>query len=82
MNWENCSVLVTGGASFIGSHLVDALVTGPLNRVASNELGKKLLGWEPEVKFINGLHKTIDWYFATKSQDHVRSSFNRLLIER
>ena len=27
MNWDDCSVLVTGGASFIGSHLVDALVT-------------------------------------------------------
>lgn len=26
MNWQNCPVLVTGGASFIGSHLVDALV--------------------------------------------------------
>ena len=24
--WQNCCVLVTGGASFIGSHLVDALV--------------------------------------------------------
>jgi len=26
MKWQRCSVLVTGGASFIGSHLVDALV--------------------------------------------------------
>jgi len=26
MNWQDCPVLVTGGASFIGSHLVDALV--------------------------------------------------------
>ena len=26
MNWQGIRVLVTGGASFIGSHLVDALV--------------------------------------------------------
>ena len=26
MDWTNRSVLVTGGASFIGSHLTDALV--------------------------------------------------------
>ena len=26
MNWTDTRVLVTGGASFIGSHLVDALV--------------------------------------------------------
>src|SRR6266516_5680224 len=37
---------------------------GPLNRVADNSLAKKLLGWEPEVPFAEGLHRTIDWYFA------------------
>ena len=26
MNWQNCNVLVTGGASFIGSNLVHAMV--------------------------------------------------------
>ena len=37
MNWKGKSVLVTGGASFIGSHLTDALVErGASVRVADN----------------------------------------------
>jgi nucleoside-diphosphate-sugar epimerase len=56
--------------------------TGPMNRVASNALGKKLLGWEPKVKFVDGLHLTIDWYFETKRRDHVRAYLDRMLTER
>jgi nucleoside-diphosphate-sugar epimerase len=56
--------------------------TGPLNRVADNSLAKRLLGWEPEVKFIDGLHKTIDWYFSTKEPDRVRAILDRMLTER
>ena len=56
--------------------------TGPLNRVADPSLAKRLIGWEPRMKFIDGLHRTIDWYFATKDVDHVRSYFERMLTER
>ncbi|MBU6423921.1 MAG: NAD-dependent epimerase/dehydratase family protein, partial [Chloroflexi bacterium] len=38
--------------------------TGPLNRVADNSLARRLLGWEPTVDLISGLHRTIDWYFG------------------
>ena len=56
--------------------------TGPLNRVADNSLGRRLLGWEPKVKFIDGLHKTIDWYFADKNRDAVASVLEARLTER
>ncbi|MEK7407509.1 MAG: NAD-dependent epimerase/dehydratase family protein, partial [Acidobacteriota bacterium] len=56
--------------------------TGPMNRVADNSLAKKLLGWEPEVKFIDGLHRTIDWYFATKKREEVSAILNHVLTER
>lgn len=56
--------------------------TGPLNRVASNQLAKDLIGWSPKVTFVEGLHKTIDWYFSTKDPDKVRSYFGRMLTDR
>jgi nucleoside-diphosphate-sugar epimerase len=56
--------------------------TGPLNRVAENRLAKQLLGWEPKVPFIEGLHRTIDWYFANKDRDRVRAILARMLTER
>ncbi|MBM3130299.1 MAG: NAD-dependent epimerase/dehydratase family protein [Chloroflexi bacterium] len=56
--------------------------TGPLNRVADNALAKKLLGWQPTVKFVDGLHRTVDWYFQTKNLEQVRSTLDRLLVER
>jgi hypothetical protein len=34
------------------------------------------------MKFMDGLHKTVDWYFSTKDPDKVRSYFGRMLTER
>jgi nucleoside-diphosphate-sugar epimerase len=56
--------------------------TGPLNRVADNSLARKLLGWEPQVKFMDGLHQTIDWYFRTKNRDKVKADLEYRLTER
>lgn len=58
------------------------LPTGPMNRVADNSLARRLLGWEPKLGFVDGLHRTIDWYFATKERDEVRKILDRMLIER
>ena len=56
--------------------------TGPLNRVADNSLAKALLGWEPQVRFIDGLHQTIDWYFSTKDRKEVQATLDHVLTER
>mgnify|MGYP001590425534 CR=1 FL=1 len=56
--------------------------TGPLNRVADNRRAKDLLGWEPRTKFIDGLHRTIDWYFSANDQAQVREVLQRKLTER
>ncbi|MGH7593422.1 MAG: NAD-dependent epimerase/dehydratase family protein [Gemmatimonadales bacterium] len=56
--------------------------TGPYNRVCDNALGKRLLGWEPQVSFSDGLDRTIRWYYDTKNAATVRADFDRLLIER
>lgn len=56
--------------------------TGPLNRVADNSLARRLMGWEPQVKFMDGLHRTIDWYFADKDREAVASTLSVRLTER
>jgi nucleoside-diphosphate-sugar epimerase len=56
--------------------------TGPLNRVADNVLAKNLLGWEPKVSFREGLKRTMDWYYATKNKEQVRSVLDGMLTGR
>lgn len=56
--------------------------TGPLNRVADNSLAKKLLGWEPKVRFMDGLRSTADWYYSTKDRAQVARILDRMLTER
>ena len=56
--------------------------TGPLNRVADNALARRLLDWEPQVKFMDGLHRTIEWYFSSKQRDAVTATLEHRLTER
>jgi nucleoside-diphosphate-sugar epimerase len=58
--------------------------TGPLNRVASNALARERLGWQPTVRFADGLRRTIDWYFEAKEQQRaaLAETFETLLVER
>jgi UDP-glucose 4-epimerase len=56
--------------------------TGPYNRVADNSLARKLLGWEPKVMFMDGLHRTIDWYVSSKNQAQVSADLETMLTER
>jgi len=56
--------------------------TGPLNRVADNTLAKRLLGWEPQVPFREGLRRTVDWYWKTKDREQVRRILGHKLTER
>jgi nucleoside-diphosphate-sugar epimerase len=56
--------------------------TGPMNRVADNALASRLLEWSPQVNFVDGLHRTIEWYFSTKDRDKVRDVLEERLTER
>jgi nucleoside-diphosphate-sugar epimerase len=56
--------------------------TGPLNRVADNSLAKRVLGWEPQTPFREGLDRTIDWYYASKDREETRKIVESKLTER
>ena len=55
---------------------------GPMNRVADNALAARLLDWRPKVKFVDGLHRTIDWYFGSKDRAKLAADLERKLTER
>jgi UDP-glucose 4-epimerase len=62
--------------------LLPHMPTGPLNRVASNKLARQLLDWEPRMKFMDGLHRTIDWYFGSRERERVSGYLAEMLTER
>jgi nucleoside-diphosphate-sugar epimerase len=62
--------------------LQPGMPTGPLNRVADNTLARTLLNWEPQVRFIDGLRRTADWYFGSKDRTLVEATLAGRLTER
>ena len=45
-------------------------------------IAKRLLDWEPAMSFVEGLHRTMDWYFETKDRGEVRATLEGKLTER
>lgn len=71
----------TGRSASIQFH--PEMPTGPMNRVADNSLAERLMGWKPQVSFVDGLHRTIDWYFNSHNVNEVsRILSNGGLTER
>lgn len=56
--------------------------TGPVNRVADHSRARELLGWTPQASFLEGLHRTIDWYFRVKNRREVEAALPTLLTAR
>lgn len=56
--------------------------TGPMNRVADNKLAEQLLGWTPQVKFMDGLRQTIDWYYSSKDREQIKAILGHKVTTR
>ena len=81
MQLRDARTLVTGGASFIGSHLVEQLASRVASlRVVVNLSSGRIEYLQPLLA--DGLHRTIDWYFATKNPAQVASKLEASLTER
>ncbi len=55
---------------------------GVHSRAADFSRAKRLLGWEPEVTFEEGLKRTIEYYFATHDREAIKRQLASSLTER
>ncbi len=55
---------------------------GPRNRVGDGRRARELLDWQPRTTFIDGIHRTIDWYYGAKDREVIRTSLEDRLLER
>lgn len=78
INWQRCQVLVTGGASFIGSHLVERLIQkGASVRVADNLSSGRLENLDAvqsKIEFLKG--DLLEPDFAIKSSQGCKVVFH------
>ncbi len=56
--------------------------TGVFTRAAELTRTRRILGWEPETSFAEGLRRTIRWYYATHEPSAVAARLELLLTER
>lgn len=55
---------------------------GVASRAADLTRARRILGMEPRVSYREGFKRTIEWYFANKTREDVKSNLDRLLMER
>jgi UDP-glucose 4-epimerase len=55
---------------------------GVFSRAADLTRTRKVLDWEPQTSFKEGLRRTMKWYYETKNVDDVASKLGILLTER
>lgn len=78
INWKNKRILVTGGASFIGSHLVEKLVQqGAIIKVADNLSSGNLTNLKTVINHIEFMEGNLkDWNFASKASKNCSIVFH------
>jgi nucleoside-diphosphate-sugar epimerase len=55
---------------------------GVASRAADLNKARSLLAWEPRVSYSEGFRKTVEWYFANKTEKDVKANLDSLLFER
>jgi nucleoside-diphosphate-sugar epimerase len=55
---------------------------GVASRAADLTRARSIFKWKPKVSYSEGFRKTIEWHFANKDINKVKTELDRLLLER